>query len=147
MAEPAGRTLILVNRRLHEVMTTSALDRVRLEGSAAWWGSLSFLGGSLLVLGAFVGANAGTAAAVGGVMLFFATAVLAGAEQYEFATALGVSALIWTSAGIAVYLGTDPTSFGSFLALTILGLAVLVTGGLGTLRKRPRGIPRPDPTP
>ncbi|HEY1197769.1 MAG TPA: hypothetical protein VGG32_03470 [Thermoplasmata archaeon] len=147
MAEPAGRTMIVVDGRVLEMPSYRSASTARLEGSVAWWGSLALLGGSLLVLGAFVGADLGSATAIGGVVLFLVAAILAGAERYELATALGVSAVLWTSAGIAVYLGTDPSLIGSLLAFAIVGVVALVAGGLGALRKRSRDLRPVGPSP
>jgi hypothetical protein len=145
MVEPAGRSVAVIDGRVLEVPARRSASTLHLEGSVAWWGSLALLGGSLVVLGAFVGAGLGSEAAVGGVALFLATAILAGSERYEFATALGVSAVIWTSAGIAVNLGADPSWAGSFLAFAGVGVAALVAGGLGALRRRFRDLRHPDP--
>jgi len=68
--------------------------------------------------------------------LFFITAVLAGAERYEFATALGVAALLWTSAGVAVYLGLGGSPAAWFVAFASAGVATTVAGTAGALRLR-----------
>ncbi|MGA8711160.1 MAG: hypothetical protein WB786_08050 [Thermoplasmata archaeon] len=132
MTEPAGRTVLVVNGRVYEVPPRRSADLVRLEGSVIWWEALALLGGSLLILGGFLGADLGFAAALVGVALFFVTAVFAADERYEFATALGIAAVIWTSAGIAVDLGTDPSLIGSFLAFGIVGATMLIAGVLGS---------------
>jgi hypothetical protein len=131
MAPPAERTVLVVNGRVHEVPARSSADGAHLEGSVAWWQSLALLGGLLLVLGILVGANVGVAAAIAGVGLFFATAVVAGDERYETATALGIAAVIWTSMGIALDLGTDPSLPGSLLSFAVVGAAMLIAGVLG----------------
>jgi len=141
MGEPAGRIVMVTDGRVLEIPASRPARLSRLEGSVEWWESLAILGGSLLVLGAFVGAVLGSAAAICGFVLFLATAVVAGAERYEFATALGVSGVIWTSAGISVYLGTDPSLIGSLLGFAIVGAAALVAGMFGALRRR-SGNPR-----
>jgi hypothetical protein len=99
----------------------------------------------VLLLGAFVGANWGSAAAIGGFAMFLTTAVLAGTERYELATGLGVSAVVWTAAGISVYLGVDRSLFGSFLGFAFFGSTALVAGVLGIRRSRLREPDRSDP--
>lgn len=134
MEEYVGRNVTVVDGRVVEVPAHRSVGFPPLEGSVAWWEALALLGGLLVALGAFVAADWGSATAIAGVLLFFAAAILAGADRYEFATALGVAAVIWTSAGISVYLGADPSLLGSFLGFVIAGTAALVTGGFRTLR-------------
>lgn len=145
MAEPAGRTVLVVNGRVIEMPAHRTTDRVRLESSPAWWGSLAWLGGALVVLGAFVGAGLGSATTIIGVSLFFATAILSGAELYEFATAVGASAVLWTSAGISVYLGADPSLVASMVALVVLGLVMLGAASVGIARTRSSDASHPQP--
>jgi len=135
MIESTERRVLVVNGRVHEVPARRSADSVRLEGSVAWWASLVVLGGLLVVLGALVGADLGVAAAIGGVALFFATAVLAGDERYEFATALGAAGVLWTSMGIAVDLGTDPAPTASLFVLASVGVLTMFAGVLGGLRR------------
>ncbi|MGD0587388.1 MAG: hypothetical protein ABSA63_01135 [Thermoplasmata archaeon] len=139
MAEPACRTILVVNGRVHEIPARRSSDRVRAEGSVTWWESLALFGGSLVILGLFVGADLGFGAAIGGVALFLATAILAGEGRYEFTTAVGTSAMVWTSSGIAVVLGTDPSLIGSLFCFVFVGVAALALGLLGRSRARSRG--------
>jgi hypothetical protein len=136
MDERVGRSIIVVNGRVLEIPAHRSVVFPPLEGSLAWWKSLALLGGMLVVVGAFVGADWGSAAAIGGVLLFFAAAILSGSERYEFATAVGVAALIWTSAGISVDLRADPSLIGSSLGFVVVGAAALLTGSYGILRSR-----------
>jgi len=134
MDERGGGSVIVVNGRVLEIPAHHSVGFPPLEGSIAWWKSLALLGGMLVGVGAFVGADWGSATAVGGVLLFFAAAILSGAERYEFATAVGLAAVIWTSAGISVALGADPSLIGSFLGFVVVGAAALGTGGYRMLR-------------
>ena len=147
MTEPAGRTIIVVNGRVEE-LPAHYPSRITGRGEATeGWISLALLGGLLLALGALVGTDQGSAAAIGGVVLFLATAVLGGAERYEFATALGVSGVVWTAAGMSVYLGIDPSLVGSFLGFAIVGVASVGAGTAGALRKRGRDSRGGKPVP
>lgn len=136
MTGSGGRTVLLVNGRVLELPAVRSAQCVRLEGSVAWWSALAFLGGALVALGACVGAGLGSAAAITGVVLFLATGVLLGSERYEYATVVGVSAVLWTSAGIAVYLGTDGLLIDSLVVFALVGIAALVAGSLGAARAR-----------
>lgn len=138
MGEPAGRMIVVTRSGVVEVPASRSAHAVRLEDSVAWWGSLAVLGASLVVLGLIVGAALGSAAAIGGFVLFLATAVLVGDERYEVATAMGISGVIWTSAGISVSLGTDPSLVGSLVGFEIVGVLGLVVGVPGILRARVR---------
>ena len=136
MTGSTERTVLVVNGRVHEVPAGRSVDRVRLESSVAWWTSLGIFGGLLAVLGVLVGTDLGVPAAIGGVSLFFATAVLAGDERYEIATALGSAGVLWTSLGIAVDLGTDPARSVSFVVLASIGIVAMAAGVLGGLRRK-----------
>ena len=118
---------------------------VDLEDTVAWWSALAVLGAFLFALGALVGRGLGETVAVSGVLLFFATAVLAGAERTEFATAVGAAAVVWTATGIAVVLGSDPSLFVSLLGFTIGGASFLALGSLGAARARARSLETPPP--
>ncbi len=121
---------------------------VDFEDTVAWWSSLSILGALLVVAGILVGVGRGEVVAISGVGLFFATAVLAGVELTEGATALGVAGVVWTAAGISVALGTDPSLKGSLVGFVLVGVAAVGVGVLGSLRARARSGPtgRPDPS-
>lgn len=107
----------------------------RLENSPAWRASLELLGGLLVALGVLVGLGLGTATAVGGFVIFLATGVVAGAESYEVATALGASGMAFTAAGISVVTGGDPSLGLSLLGFEVAG-GVLLIGGLAASRRR-----------
>jgi len=139
--------VIKVDGRFLEVTPSLSVGVFRAERPAVWWSSIALLGGLLLALGGLVGAGLGTPAAIGGVVLFFAAAVAAGAERYAVTTVTGVAAMVWTSAGVSVYLGVDRSLFLSFLALAVVGAAVSVVGGLGAVRRRPGNTSRAEPTP
>jgi hypothetical protein len=130
----ASRPPIVVDGRILAPSVYRPSTFVEFEDTPAWWSSLSALGALLLLAGVLVGARVGDAVAVGGVGLFFATAVVAGAERTELATALGASGVIWTAAGISVVLGTDPSTFGSFLGIGLCGVALLIAGIVGRAR-------------
>jgi hypothetical protein len=140
MAESLGRTILVIRGRVVEVPPSRADYR---RDPRAWWKALSLLGGTLLGLGVSVGAGLGPLSAIGGVALFVAAAVVAGSERYEFATALGCAGIIWTSAGIAIYLGTDPSLGLTVLAFAAAGFAALAVGILGAFRAR-RPVPLSD---
>ncbi|MGA8542356.1 MAG: hypothetical protein WB947_02260 [Thermoplasmata archaeon] len=109
-----------------------------LEDTVAWWGSLALLGALLVTAGLLVGADMGETVAIAGVALFFATAVLAGAERTEWATALGVAGVVWTAVGISLVLGSDPSRFGSLVGLSVSGAAMVLIGILGAARAHRR---------
>jgi len=141
MEGPSERLVVVVDGRVHEIPAYRSAPGPELAGARRWRGALLLLGGLLLGLGGFVGANLGAEAAVGGVMLFLATAVVAGTERYELATALGVSGVVWTSAGMSVALGADPSLTGSLAGFVIVGLVAVGTAALGPFRP-----PAPQPS-
>jgi hypothetical protein len=136
MGEMADRVIIVSRVGIQEVGPHRSAQLVRLERSVAWWTSLATWGALLLPLGALVGSGLGPSGAIGGFLLFLVTAVVVGDEQYELATALGVSAVIWTAAGISVSLGADRSLVASLVALTAVGTLGLVVGVLGSLGAR-----------
>lgn len=105
-----------------------------LEDTVEWWSALATFGGLTLGAGLLAGAGEGDPLALGGVALFFLTAVLAGAERIEFATGVGTAALVWTATGIGIGLGTDPSFLGSLVALGAVGAAALCVGVRGAVR-------------
>lgn len=111
---------------------------VDFEDTVAWWAALASLGGLLVGAGVLVGLGTGDAVAISGVALFFATAVLAGFERIEAATAVGVAAVVWTAAGISVALGTDPSLVGSFVGLAGVGAVAVAVGCTGARRAATR---------
>lgn len=136
MSGSSERVVIVVNGRVLEIPAYHPTGPTALENSVAWWESVVLLGVALVVLGVLVGADLGSVAAVGGVALFLATGIVAGAERYEAATALGVAAVLWTSAGISVSLGVDPSLIGSLVAFATIGAVVIVAGSWGAARRR-----------
>lgn len=136
MTEPEGRRVLVINGRILEVAAYRTAGPPRLENTVAWWESLVLLGGMLLVLSGFAAAGWGARAAIGGVVLFLVTAVLAGVERYEFATATGIAALLWTSAGVAVLLGLGGRPVDWFVAFAAAGVAMAVAGAAGAVRLR-----------
>lgn len=83
-------------------------------------------------------AGVGSFAAIVGVAFFVAAGVVVGSERYELATSLGAAGVIWTSAGIAVDLGTDPSLAVSAVVCALVGALLLWLGGRGVLRERGR---------
>ena len=136
MEGPSERLVVTINGRVHEIPAYRPATGSRLGGAEAWWRPLLLLGGLLLVLAGFVGADLGSEAAVGGVALFLATAVVAGTERYELATALGLAGVFWTAAGISVALRVDPSLNASLLGLALVGLVSLAAGVLSVHRSR-----------
>jgi hypothetical protein len=145
--EPATHPLIRVDGRVLAPTSYRPTPFVDLEDSVAWWTALSILGAFLALAGVLIGSGEGEATAIGGVALFFATAVSAGAERAEIASALGTAGVVWTALGIAVVLGTDTARVGSLLGLAVSGGAFVAAGAVGALRagRRRADAPR-DPT-
>ena len=137
--------MIVVNGRVVSPTAYRPSRFTELEDTVAWWSSLTVLGALLAVGGLLVGAGAGEFVAISGVALFFATAVLAGLEQTEAATAVGVAGIVWTSAGISVALGTDPSLLGSLVGLGAAGGLALLLGVVGAFRAHARSKPILDP--
>ena len=119
--EQPGRPVLAVNGQVVSPSAYRQSTFVELENTVAWWSSLGVLGALLVGAGILIGAGKGEVVAISGVALFIATAVLAGVERTEIATAAGVAGVVWTSAGISVALGTDPTLSGSLLGLGCVG--------------------------
>jgi hypothetical protein len=113
-----------------------------LSDTPAWWGALALLGGLITLAGATSGISSGEVTAIGGVLLFFATAVAAGAERTELATALALAGLVWTSTGIALAIGTDGSATGTLIAFAALGVALVVVGVAGAARSTRRAEPQ-----
>lgn len=136
----ANRPVIVVDGRVLPPQAYRPSPFAALEGTLAWWSALSVLGGLLVVAGVLIGSNLGEATAIGGVTLFFGTAVCAGAERGEIATALGTAGLVWTGLGIAVVLGTDATPRGSLIGLGVCGGTMVGIGVVGAVRAGRRTI-------
>jgi hypothetical protein len=129
---------IVVNGRVLPPSAYRPSTFLELGDTVAWWGSLALLGVLLAGAGILVGADQGEWLAISGVSLFFATAVLAGAERTEAATAVGVAAIVWTSAGIALVLGTDANLWASLLGFAAVGATAVALGSIGAFRVRAR---------
>ena len=134
--EPTDRPFIVVNGRVLSPAAYRPSTLVDLEDTPAWWSSLALLGVLLIAAGALAGDGRGEAVAVGAVALFLTTAVLAGYERTELATATGSSGVIWSALGISTVLGTDPSLLGTFLGFALGGSLALAAGLLGVARLR-----------
>lgn len=135
MAEPVGRTILVINGRVLELGPARA---THTTSRAGWWRSLALFGGTLLLLGIPIGAGVGSLAAIAGVVFFVAAGEIAGSERYELATALGAAGVVWTSAGIAVALGTDPSLALSALLCAVAGALLVFVGGRNSVREQRR---------
>jgi hypothetical protein len=134
--EYPSRPPILVDGRVLAPSTYRPSTFVDLEDTPEWWSSLALLGALLATAGVVVFEGAGDAAAVGGVGLFFATAILAGLERTELATATGASGVAWCAAGISVALVGTPAPGNSALGLGLVGAGALIAGIWGAVRAR-----------
>jgi len=112
-----------------------------LASTPAWWGALALLGSLVAVAGATAGIASGEVTAIGGVLLFFATAVAAGAERTEAATALALAGLVWTSTGISLATGTDGSAAATLDGFLGMGALLVVLGlaGVGRSMRRASG--------
>jgi hypothetical protein len=133
------RMVLVVEGRVVEVPPSHRWGEVHPEGSRDWYEAVALLGGMLLLLGAVAGESYGGAAAVAGFTMFLATAVLAGLERYEWATAVGVAAVVWTVVGISEFLGIDRSPLASFVGTGAVGALTLGVGLGGTLLRRAKG--------
>jgi hypothetical protein len=134
--------LIVVGDRIVPHSAYRPTPWAEVGDTPGWWAALAFLGGLLVVGGATVRLVGGEATAIGGVLLFFATAVLAGAERTELATGAAVGAMVWTATGISLAMGVDGSPYGTLLALAPAGLALTALGtvrAVGLARARPSG--------
>jgi hypothetical protein len=105
-----------------------------LADTPAWWGALALLGALIVVGGATVRAASGEVTAIGGVVLFFATAVAAGAERTEVGTALALAGIVWTATGISLATGTDGSPGSTLYGFLGVGLALAAFGLAGAVR-------------
>ncbi len=99
---------------------------LNFEDTIAWWRSLAVLGALITILAVVVEADQGELAAIVGVGLFFATAVVAGQERRELGTALGTAGVVWTATGISLVLGTLGSVTAAALAIGTVGAFVHV---------------------
>jgi hypothetical protein len=109
-----------------------------LADTPAWWGSLGVLGALVALAGGTSGIAPGEVTAIGGVLLFFATAIVAGAERAEVATALAAAALVWTSTGISLASGTDGSPSATLDAFVGVGVLLALLGVAGAMRSMRR---------
>jgi hypothetical protein len=114
-----------------------------LANTPAWWAALAALGGLIVAAGALLGVGAGEATAIGGVVLFLATAAVAGAERSELATALAVAAIVWTAAGISEAMRVDTAHVATAVGFVTAG-ALFVGGGLAGASRARATVPRSD---
>lgn len=105
-----------------------------LADTPAWWASLVLLGALTIVAAGLLGARDGEATAIGGVVLFLATAVVAGLERAEAATALAISGLLWTSAGISMAAGFDGDALATGIGFAVAGIGLVGIGSAGLVR-------------
>ncbi len=112
-----------------------------LADTPAWWGALALFGALVAFGGTTVGIASGEATAIGGVLLFLATAVVAGAERTEAATALACAGLVWTSAGISLATGADGAPLATFAAFVGVGAFLIALGTVGAVRSSRRARP------
>jgi len=143
MGGASERLVIVVDGRLHEIPASHPAGRARGQESKTWSSSLTTLGASLEVLGGIEYAGLGPETAICGFALFLVTAVLAGDGRYELATAVGVSAIIWTSVGVALVLGTVTPSVFALVALAVVGGVALFGGFASRPHGRRRSVPHP----
>jgi hypothetical protein len=112
-----------------------------LANTPAWWGALALFGALVTLAGATAGIRSGEVTAIGGVLLFFATAVAAGAERTEIATSLALAGLVWTSTGIALALGSDGSPTETLYAFAAAGVVLVMVGIAGAARSMRRAAP------
>jgi hypothetical protein len=111
---------------------------IDLQDTVEWWSALLVLGALLILAGALVVAGLTDPLAVAGVALFFATAVAAGSDRIELATAFGAAGVVWTATGIALALGTDGLPIPTAAAFQGVGLVALFVAAAGWHRARGR---------
>jgi hypothetical protein len=134
--EPPSQPWLVLDGRLVRPSAYRPATFVDFENTAAWWSALAVLGALILGFSVLAGARYDESTAVAGVALFFVTAVLAGVERIELATAFGAAGVIGTSLGISLVLGTDPSLAATAWGFGIVGGAALLAGVVGALRTR-----------
>lgn len=139
--------MIVVDGRVVYPSTYRPSTFLDLAATVEWYRSLGLLGLLLGALGAAVAVNGGAAAAVVGVGLFFATAVLAGQDRIELATALGTAGVVWTAIGISLTLGSVGPRTAVAVVLVALGAAavLLALAGGRSIDARSRSAPPTGP--
>jgi hypothetical protein len=112
------------------------------EDPATVGSCVALVGGLTVGLALLLILSRGSSASVFGVVLFLAAAVLAGAERYDLATGVGISAMVFTTVGISVYLGVDASPIESALGFLTVGVGLLLAGTAGWHRERRRATER-----
>lgn len=144
MDPPPSRGLIYAGGRVFEPAAYRPSSVLRLEDTVAWWTAVAAFGFLLVAAGTMALGRSGTALAIGGVVCFLATAVVAGSERFELATVLAIAGVVLTSIGISIVLGTDPSILGTAIVLLIFGAFVMGAGAAGGRRAGARErLPRP----
>jgi hypothetical protein len=137
-AEHAGSPVVVVGSRVVPRSAYRPSPLGEIADTPAWWSAITVLGGLLVGVGILLALGSGTATAVGGVLLFLATAVVAGFERVELATSLALSAITWTAAGTSVVMGVDPAVGPTSVAFLAVGVVLLGLGVWGRARHRSR---------
>ncbi len=115
-----------------------------VEDTPEWWSALGTFGALLLAAAILTGVGSGEVLAIAGVAFFLAAGVFAGAERIETATAVGVAAIVWTTAGIWVVRGGDSSPIATLVGLAVVGTLGLALGVAGTTRALRRTKPSSD---
>jgi len=139
------RPVIVVNGRVLSPSAYRPSSLVELENTVEWWTALGVLGALLVSAGVGVAGDAGDLLAVGGVVLFFATAAAAGSDRIETATGLGIGGVAWAATGISLVLVTDRWLGATALALVVTGLVFvgLAVRGGSLARERSKRFSEP----
>ncbi|HXW66538.1 MAG TPA: hypothetical protein VEL82_01460 [Thermoplasmata archaeon] len=138
MDEDPGSPFIVIRGRVLSRSAYRPSSTIELADTPAWWSSLALLGALLAGAGLAIVAGGGETTAIAGVALFLLTAIVAGAERTEAATALAVGAIVWTAAGISVTVGTDGALAASGIGLGLAGGLAALLGTLGARRSGAR---------
>jgi hypothetical protein len=140
--EPSSSPFVVVGGRILPHSAYRPAPLAELADTPVWRAALAVLGFLLVGAGVLVGSGSGEATAIGGVVLFLATAVVAGAERAELATALAVAGMVWTAAGISVVTGTDGALSATLIGFAAVGVVCAGAGVLGVVRPRARSADR-----
>jgi hypothetical protein len=134
--EPRSSPFVVVGGRVLPHSAYRPTPLAELADTRAWRAALAVLGSLLVGAGVLVGSGSGEATAIGGVVLFLATAVVAGMERNEIASALAVAAIVWTAAGISVVTGTDGGLLASLIGFVLVGISFVAAGLMGIVHPR-----------
>jgi hypothetical protein len=110
--------------------------------TVAWWTAALVLGILTIAAGLLILFGAGVGLAIVGVLFFLATAVAVGAGRFELSVALAGAGFLWTTAGIAVSLGTFVHILWVPAGFLTLGLLI----SLVALRSRILSVRREAPS-